>query len=1308
MTILLMAVCLAASSALAMPSYNDVLLVVNSKSPESQEIGAYFKAARNIPDANVCAISVAPALGTGARMSHNDELAALSTIKNHLIKNGLTDKINYIVLTHGIPTYAYTGEVIEKIDQYHLFDVFLMYQLSESAANTDIPDIFTSNKYFYYNNVPNLGLYADAASGQNYIDFKDASRLASGDNIYIKDGYTAMSAGVVAVEDKGGYYRVTLKNNLYSTLKAATCSVIATSGNSLSAKKFSKTQFGYYIVGRLDGLGTATVKSMIDNTGASAYDSYRKQANGKMKLLTITPYFRQEVIDEINRRGNIEIASPNPVPPDVWNGTTTTLVDNTDSTITTSFDKVAKDTMFCFLNDVAWDSFFQWPQGNSYYAGGDFVQEYPFISRGATFLPGSIMMVYRSFPAAYDSHGNTGGIQKINVSTKAKTSYVKLDGSDSKFRHMTCVEYDPVNNQLWAGTGRDVFDVQTGFYSTCTDAVHRATMLNDGTGIAVYDADGKIVKYINANDADAGSTLKNNRVVKLVYDRNSQYMWVAHYKGIQYYDCQAKTWNDIPELQCDYAAAAGIYPDPFDSDKVYFSFYYGTDANTKKVSSQIAGADTSIFEYSKSAKTVTPPYVIDANNKGVSPQMGKTSANTIWVSKGSVLYRYDLTAKSVVEQIDMNAVIPEKVTPPANCKTVTIDFIRNVIAAPSAKTVIATVGCNIQYATDLIAGTPSTYQKKNYVVRVTESATPPSAVDIVNISAMNAVDDTGGVFGNNGSTYGFYVRGLAADPSTNGKTMYMALSNPGTVLRSTDGAGASWSVFSTDGIFNQVKGIALDGKGNLYGADGYFVGQNIAADFQVFGLCAWGGGMSHDNMAYTPTSAYSNDGSYIGPYSGYNQSWWSSNGIRGVSQMEPMMFMLLDGFYMGEARLGTHKSYPSTGSGGHVGHMTVFEPKCSPFAPRVNEPMIPANPQVINKTAIEIPILSPGLPWQMNDVTLSTLNKNTVQITDETGAVFTPSGYSFVKPAGPDEAGKFTGTGKLIISGNYTGIVYSVKLICGINGIKNIKGASLTNTRLTEFKDDITLYFGNGVDISKGTYVPPDTVTGPQKMPLNNSKVDLVVNKVWLAAAPVTGKPLTVKFQIKNIGTVKTSSGTVAANIYWNNVLVGSVAHGDLAAGAVTADLSFVLDAQYVTAGRTNTIMVKADGNDKVAEMRETNNTGFTTFLIDTRPELAVKEITLSSTKPGKTTVNFKIANVGFGPTAAGPGAQTAAVYVNNSKVGAVNYNDLAKGAVVALKLDNVAVTAGACRIKVVADSAGIVTEVNENNNSLEKAFTIK
>ena len=1124
MTVLLTAVCLAATSAWSMPSYEDVLLVVNPNSSESMEIGNYFKTKRNLPAANVCSINV-KAGSDGARMGNTEKWAALSTIKNHMAKNNLTDKINYIVLTRGMPVYANTGIKGtdyngNPIDLYHLFDVFLMYQLSSAATDSKIGNIFYNNPYFYYNN--------------------DLDKLT---------------------------------------------------------KKFSKTKFGYYIVGRLDGLGTVTIKNFIDSTGAPAYESYKKQANGKMKLLTITPYYSQDMADEINRRGNIEVVSPNPVPKDTWDGTKTTLVDiktPAEGQITTTFDKVAKDAMFCYLNDVSWSSFFPWPQGNSYYADGDFVGDYPFIYRGATFLPGSIIMIYRSYPSMVESRGSAGGVRKINISSKAITSYVKLDASDIKFRHQTCVEYDPVNNQLWAGTGKNQLDVVMYFDSRCSVEAHRETMRNYGGGIVIYDSVGNIVKWINANDA--GSPLKNNRVTKLVYDKNSKYMWVAHYKGIQYYDMTNKTWNEVKlqDAACDYAAAVGIYLDPFDSDKVYFSFYY--DPSTawpypNTVASQITGADTSIFEYSKKNKTVTP-YVIDAtNNKGLSPQMGKTSANTLWVSKGKTLYRYDLTAKAMVEKIDMSTVIPEMLTPPANYDSknpVSIDVIRNIISIPSSKVVLVPVGCNITYTKDLIEGTPSKYQKKNYIVRVTEAAVPPSMTDTVNIAKMNSVSGD--------LIPAFKVMDVTADPSTSGKTVFMTLTSPPAVICSTDGTGKSWSVFSTDWSLSRAYGLALDGKGYLYAANGYEIGQNIAADFQAFGVCAFGGGKTHDGMTYGESNTWAPSPHSPGyPYCAGGGSW-DGSGYRGASQMEQMMLMLLDGFYMGEARLAVFLAYPETGGGGHIGHMTVFEPKSAPFAPRVNEAMMPATPQVTAKTTIEIPILSPGLPWHMNDLIMSTVNKSTVQITDDTGAVFTPTKYEFVKPTKSDEAGKVTGTGKLVISGNFTGIYYTVKLICGVNGIKNIKGASLTNTRPAEFKDDITFIFGNGIDISKGTYQPPPAITGPVAMG-TSTKCDLIVDKVWLDGVPVAGQSLPVKFRIKNIGKGKANVSSIVANVYWNNILVGSVSHADLAAQAAV-ELSFLLDKQYVFAGRQNVIMVKADGTDKIVEVRETNNTGSVPFSI--------------------------------------------------------------------------------------------------------------
>jgi uncharacterized protein (TIGR03790 family) len=80
-------------------SYNDVLVVVNSNSALSQNVGNYFKTQRSIPTANICSIA----------MPQTDEIDSVtyvsitSQIKSYLTAQGLTSSINYIVTTQGVP-----------------------------------------------------------------------------------------------------------------------------------------------------------------------------------------------------------------------------------------------------------------------------------------------------------------------------------------------------------------------------------------------------------------------------------------------------------------------------------------------------------------------------------------------------------------------------------------------------------------------------------------------------------------------------------------------------------------------------------------------------------------------------------------------------------------------------------------------------------------------------------------------------------------------------------------------------------------------------------------------------------------------------------------------------------------------------------------------------------------------------------------------------------------------------------------------------------------------------------------------------
>ncbi|MHB9057139.1 MAG: CARDB domain-containing protein, partial [Paludibacteraceae bacterium] len=140
-------------------------------------------------------------------------------------------------------------------------------------------------------------------------------------------------------------------------------------------------------------------------------------------------------------------------------------------------------------------------------------------------------------------------------------------------------------------------------------------------------------------------------------------------------------------------------------------------------------------------------------------------------------------------------------------------------------------------------------------------------------------------------------------------------------------------------------------------------------------------------------------------------------------------------------------------------------------------------------------------------------------------------------------------------------------------------------------------------------------------------------------------------------------------------------------------------------------VMVWADATDKVVEIRETNNTNSASFMLETRPDLIVKEITLSPKPIAKKTltVYFKINNTGAAATAAGGGMQVASVFVDGKQVGTVAYDDVPKGGSIArqLALPGGIAASGIHKIKVCADVNNTVGEISELNNSLEKSFLI-
>ncbi len=81
-------------------SPDQVLIVINERSPVSREIGEYYAVHRGIPRANICTIGTAPQ-ETIVRSTYDGEIEA--PVGAFLKKRGLQEKILYIVLTSGVP-----------------------------------------------------------------------------------------------------------------------------------------------------------------------------------------------------------------------------------------------------------------------------------------------------------------------------------------------------------------------------------------------------------------------------------------------------------------------------------------------------------------------------------------------------------------------------------------------------------------------------------------------------------------------------------------------------------------------------------------------------------------------------------------------------------------------------------------------------------------------------------------------------------------------------------------------------------------------------------------------------------------------------------------------------------------------------------------------------------------------------------------------------------------------------------------------------------------------------------------------------
>jgi uncharacterized protein (TIGR03790 family) len=82
-----------------LPDYDDVGVIVNMNSQVSQDIAAYFKQARNIPEINIIPVHTV----TDEIIDTLEFRNIQYQIKNYILQNNLESKLNYLVTTKGVP-----------------------------------------------------------------------------------------------------------------------------------------------------------------------------------------------------------------------------------------------------------------------------------------------------------------------------------------------------------------------------------------------------------------------------------------------------------------------------------------------------------------------------------------------------------------------------------------------------------------------------------------------------------------------------------------------------------------------------------------------------------------------------------------------------------------------------------------------------------------------------------------------------------------------------------------------------------------------------------------------------------------------------------------------------------------------------------------------------------------------------------------------------------------------------------------------------------------------------------------------------
>ena len=956
----------------AMPSYDDVLLVVKSGDAASLEVANYFKAARHIPDVNVVSVPFPSGIGAYDRGSIADRDTFCAAVENHMITNGLASKINYVVLSRGFPL-----EVLDNAGgtQWCFLDYYLMYYL---AGKTNI---FTNNSYAF-------------ARKTNYND------------------------------------RVNIK--------------------------FTRQKYGYYAVSRIDGPGIQQIKELIDGSGAIAYDQYKTGI--KYVYETGNPTYASTFATGSTFRTELEgrgvtvtrylATAPTAVPP--GNGAIHSI----------------SDMAFAQLDWVT--------SANGSGQGGTYEHTtFLNIFKKLSFKPGSFMSMFRSFGVRNVGHVYMGGLKVYNQgsgTTGTVTSLMKTDGSDLKLRQQNAIALDPALNQLWVATGVNPWIKPNNFPSKDVTTNEIENLI--GNGVVVYDKSGNIIHHFTKASTNGGLLSDNVTIIK--HDAYNKRIWAGTYMGVCYYDLLTNTWNSANGLtHATNAPVECIYIDDTTAgQKIYATFHGGVVYINMGLSPGLNSRV--VYEYNVASNAVSNKIWINATLMGTDPapvsnrwegfSVVKTDPNTLWMNlcwNFPRIIKVNLSAPTI-KLLDINL---------TNINGVDYSQSNNMY----------------NYISDMVVGKGETIPYVYVPVGNTNTATRFGGV-----LRINPTDDSFQLWGSStwasGSSYDptgsdprpFHVYINPLDPGAcyllsrprffshwrGARLIRFNAANPAGVEWTRDGGG-SLGPHNSMAYDTMVNDLTFD---NLQWNRVYFVNSQPQAGEQESlypffddGLTAAMGGASHD-MSYFDGVYFSTSVNTADMISNTGKDYYLYNTTNLSATWDitaPVAVRLLDGYYMSEAWTGVRPSIVTTGGGGYVGHIFILDPKMAPYAPRVD--FTSASPVTYSAGAwqMSLGLTSPGLPAADNTFLASTINANTVTLKNSANATIGLQSIHYSMVGNTISVS----TSQPLPAGSYY-----LTLKCGVDGIKNSKGASLVNTRADEFSEEVTITYS--VDDTDGDGMP--------------------------------------------------------------------------------------------------------------------------------------------------------------------------------------------------------------------------------------------